>query len=91
MAENPSSSLTAGTHAFATESTHTTAGYTGDEDCVADCKVRDTCPQGINDSDSFMAEDTPRGAGWDIALENVQVCAADGGMNHPNDGVGGDQ
>ncbi len=36
-----------------------------------------------------MAEDAAGGDRGQVALENVQIGAADGGLDHPHDGVGG--
>src|SRR5271156_5826733 len=43
----------------------------------------------VDDARTFMAENAPRLAGRDVALENVQVRAADRGLADPDDGVGG--
>jgi len=42
---------------------------------------------GVDDPHALVAEDSPRRAGRDIALEDVQICPADRGLDNPHDRV----
>ncbi len=50
-------------------------------------KVVTPATDGINNADAFMAQDSPRLAGGDITLEDVQIGAADRRLDDPDDRV----
>ena len=46
-------------------------------------------PYGVDHADALVTEDASRRASGDVALQDVQIRAADGGLGHPDDGVAG--
>jgi len=63
-------------------------GDAGSEDAVADRDRGDGLSHFGDRADRFVAEDRPRSHRWHVALENVQVAAADGAGVDPDDDVG---
>jgi hypothetical protein len=66
-------------------------GDAGDEHCLPGLEVRDGGPERVNYAYSFVAENAAGSACRDMALENVQVCAAYSGVEDLDDRVGGFQ
>lgn len=64
-------------------------GDTREDDLVAGGEARHGGAEGVHDADAFVAEDEARARGGDVALQDVEVCAADGGVLHADDGVCG--
>ena len=56
---------------------------------VARLERRDRGTYLVNNSDAFMTQDTAGLAAWKIALEDMQVCSADGGFGNPDNSVRG--
>ncbi len=54
-------------------------GDAGHEDAVADSDALHAGPDGLDGADGFMAEDAAVDDGGNVALEDVEVGAADGG------------
>ena len=46
-------------------------------------------PDLLYDAYTLVSQDSPRLTAGHVAFENVQICAADGGLDDLNDGVGG--
>ena len=63
-------------------------GDAGHEDAVADPHALHAGPDGLDGADGFMAEDPAVDDGGYVALEDVEVGAADGGRVYAHDGVG---
>jgi hypothetical protein len=56
---------------------------------VAWLEHRDRGSDLIDNADAFMAQDAPGLAAWQVALENVQICATDRGSGNPDNGIVG--
>ena len=58
---------------------------------VAGPKRGDSGADRLHDADAFVAEDAAWSAGRHVAFQDVQVRAADGGLDHFHDRVAGRQ
>ena len=74
--------------AFAAVAAGAAGGDARHEDAIAGLAGLDTRPDRLDRADGLVAEDPPGRDGWDIALEDVQVGAADRHRVDSHDGVG---
>jgi hypothetical protein len=66
----------------------TTSGDARHQHLVAGPHVLHAGADFLDRADRFVAEDAAVGHGWDVALEDVQIGAADRHGIHPHDGIG---
>ena len=89
VAEDPAAAAEAlAVAAFAAVAARPAGGDAGHEDPVADGDVLHPGADGLDGADGLVAEDPPVGDGGDVALQDVQVRAADRHGVDPHDGVG---
>ena len=80
VAEDPAAAAEAlAVAAFAAEPAGPAGAHAGHEDPVADLHRLDPGADGVDGADGLVAEDPPVGDGGDVALEDVQIGAADRG------------
>ncbi len=87
VAEDPAAGGAVGVHLPAAIVAFAAGRDAGDEHAVARLERRDAGADLVDDADAFVAENAARRAGRDVALEDVQVGAADGGLDDFDDGV----
>ena len=89
VAENPSAAHAMGIHLLAAIFALPTRADARDQDALSRLERGHAWAYLVDDARAFMAENAPRLAGCDVALENVQVRAADRRLVDLDDGVGG--
>ena len=89
VAEDPAAGRAMGIHLLAAIFALAAGGDAGDQHVVAGLEGRDGRPDRLDDADALVAEDAARLAGGHVALEDVQVGAADRRLGDLDDRVGG--
>src|SRR5208337_1602417 len=79
VAENPAARGAVGIHAAAAIFAFAARRYARNQHPVSGPEGGHPRANGVDHADALMAEDPPRRTGGDIALQNVQIGAADGG------------
>ena len=87
VAENPAARLAVRGHAAPAIVALSTRGNAGDEHAVAGMEAADTGTGFLDDPDPLVAQNATRYDTGQIALEDVQVGAADRGLGDAHDGV----
>lgn len=62
-------------HTPSAECAGRTGGYGGDDDALACLEGLDGGPDGLDDTDAFVAKDGTMNAGGDVAFQDVEVGA----------------
>ena len=89
MAEDPAAAAQAlAVAAFPAEPARAAGGDARDEHPIAGLDVLHAGADGLDRADRFVAQNAAVGDGRDVALEDVQIGAADGDRVDPHDGVG---
>ena len=88
VAEDPAAGRAMGEHALAAVLAFAAGADAGDQHPVAGLEGGDGRPDAVDDADALVAEDAAGRAARQVAFEDVQVGAADGGLGDPDDGVG---
>lgn len=89
VAEDPAAGRAVGVHLPAAIFALTTGTDAGDQNAIAHFECCHRRPHLLNDANSLMAENAARLASRDVALENMQVSAANRRFGNPDDCVGG--
>ena len=80
VAEDPSAADTVAGHSTAAVSACCAGGDAVDEHVVAGLEAGDAAASLVHDADAFVTERAAAGHGGDVTVQDVQVCAADGGV-----------
>src|SRR5690554_4926965 len=88
VAETPTAVLAMGVHLLLAVLTLATGSHTGNDDLVAFLEVAHPLPDFLHNPYPFMAQHPTFGHCRYVALEDVQIGAADGGFGDFDDGIG---
>ena len=87
--KTPAASRAMGEHSAPAVIALAAGRHAGDQDAVADLEGRHASPDRVDDAGALMSEDASRLARRNVALENVQVSTADGGLDHFDERIAG--
>ena len=89
VSQNPAALPAMRIHLLPTEVALEASSNAGDDDPVSDVKLRDGGSHLLDETNSFVSENTAVGDGREISFQNVKIGSANSGSGKSDDGIAG--